>query len=254
MVEVAADSLEAARMAARLGADRIELCQVLEIGGLTPSRALIEAVVAAVDRPVVVMIRPRAGDFVVSNDDLAIMAADIASSIEAGCRGIATGALRPDRSIDTHAMRRLLDAAGDLPVTFHRAFDLVPDPLAAVAELIALGVARVLTAGGRAVPGRASRGRGTGGAPAFEGRRRIALLVDRAGRSLTVIAGGGIRGEQVAALVRESKVSEIHLSAVARVPFEPRRGFGMNTQPDEDRLAGVLEALDHSFGRKGDQS
>lgn len=234
LVEVAADSLEAAEMAWSLGADRIELCQALELGGLTPSRGLMEAVVARARGPVFTMIRPRPGDFAVGPDDLSLMVADIEVAKASGCSGIVVGALLPNGAVDGEVVARLVAAAGRLPVTFHRAFDLCEHAMKALERLMELGVARVLTAGGAP--------------PAFEGRQRLARLVRRAGAAITVIAGGGVTSEHVVELVKATAVREIHLSGSYQVEGSRSVGFGMNTLPNPARLMRVLEALDREFG------
>ncbi len=236
IVEVAVDSVEAAEMAWTLGADRIELCQALEVGGLTPSPGLIDAVVTRARGPVFAMIRPRPGDFLVTADDLAVMVADVANSTASGCAGVVVGALLPNREIDGPSVARLVAAAGSLPITCHRAFDLSAKPMVAVARLIELGVKRVLTAGGA----------GT----AFEGRKQIAKIVDRAGPRLTVIAGGGVTSDHVVELVRQTRVGEIHLSGSYQVRAGQSTGFGMNTVANPARLMRVIEAIDREFGRR----
>jgi copper homeostasis protein len=236
VVEVAVDSLDAAEMAWSLGADRIELCQALELGGLSPSRGLIEVVAAKALGPVFVMIRPRPGDFVVGPNDLAVMMSDVAAAKAAGCSGIVTGALSPTREIDAEAVERLVTAAGGLPVTFHRAFDLCAEPARALDRLVELGVKRILTAGD--------------GATAFEGRQRIAMLAGRAGTAMTVIAGGGVTGDHVVELVTTTGVREVHLSGSFQVRADRSGGFGMNTLPNPARMMRVIDAIDQVFGRK----
>lgn len=231
LVEVAVDTVEAADAAWSVGADRLELCQALEVGGLTPSAGLLEAVVAAAKGPVFVMIRPRPGDFVLGAGDLEVMMADIVHARRAGVAGIVLGALTQHGEIDGGAVVRLVEVAEGLPVTFHRAFDRVstPDAMAALARL---GVARVLTAGG--------------GGTAFDGRVRLERLC-RAG-SPVVVAGGGIVGDTVVELVESTGATEVHLSGVrAAAPSEAR--FGGNSVPNLERVARVIAALTRAFGR-----
>src|SRR5688572_29621086 len=147
LVEVAVDSIAGAAAAAAGGADRIELCNDLGAGGLTPSLGLFDAVRAAVRVPVFVMIRPRPGDFLFDPGELGVMQRDLEHLRAAGAHGIVTGVLRADGAIDADAMRALVAAAAPLPVTCHRAFDLCDDAIAAIDALAALGVVRVLTSG-----------------------------------------------------------------------------------------------------------
>jgi copper homeostasis protein len=235
LVEVAVDCVEAAEMAWSLGADRVELCQALELGGLSPSRGLLAAVVRGARGEVVAMIRSRPGDFTVGADDLAIMVEDVAAAKSAGCAGVAIGALLPNREIDAPAVAALVSAADGVGVTYHRAFDLCPQPIKAVARLIELGVKRVLTAGGTTT--------------AIEGRAQIAKTVTRAGSSLRVIAAGGITSENVVSLVKEARVGEIHLSGVYQIRAGLSGEFGMNTLPNPARLIRVMETLEREWPR-----
>ena len=149
------------------------------------------------------MVRPRGGDFVYDADELATMAGDIRAMQAAGAHGVVFGALDADRSIAVEPMRRLIDAAGPLPVTCHRAFDARGGSRASLDALIALRVERVLTSGGAAT--------------AAEGAPVIAALVRRAQGAIRIVAGGGVRATNVAALVRATGVDEVH----ARLIREP---------------------------------
>jgi copper homeostasis protein len=196
LFESCIDSLEAAQASAGGGAGRVELCARLDLGGTTPARGLIERCVAAVPIPVFVMIRPRGGDFVYAPGEVATMAADIRAASEAGGHGVVFGALRPDATLDVDVMRRLIDAARPLPVTCHKAIDASRDPLEALEALLALGVDRVLTSGGADT--------------AAAGAATIARMVARAAAELVVMAGGGVRAGNVAALVQQTGVHEVH--------------------------------------------
>lgn len=201
VVEVAVESVAGAIAAARGGADRIELCQALGDGGLTPSRGLLEAVKAAVALPVFAMVRPRGGDFLYDDGEFAVMRRDVAHLRDAGADGIVTGVLTAAGAIDREHLGALLAAAGGLPVTCHRAFDVCADPDAAIDALCALGVARVLTSGQAA--------------NAAAGAAAIRAAVQRAAGRLTVLAGAGVDAGNVAALVRATGVREVHLSATS---------------------------------------
>lgn len=232
-VEVAVDSVEAAAAAWRHGGDRIELCQALEVGGLTPSLGLIEAVLQEAKGPVFAMIRPRPGSFVLLPGDLDVMAKDIDRARRAGCAGIVIGAITAGGRVDAVAMGSLMAAAGGVPVTFHRAFDwLTTGGPEAMAELAALGVERVLTAGGSAT--------------AFAGRDEIGRL--RRASGPIVVAGGGVTGETVVALVAATGVTEVHLSGVRFVDLGPA-AFGRNSVPNPERVRLVVAALHRAYGR-----
>jgi copper homeostasis protein len=203
LVEAAVETLEDALAAKRAGADRIELCANLGVGGTTPGAGLIASVVQQVNHPVFVMIRPRGGDFVYAADEIDAMIEDIDRARPLGIAGIVTGALRSDGSVDVESMRRLMSPAAGLPVTFHRAFDVVGNRTEALEQVIDLGASRVLTSGGAAT--------------AFEGASAIAMLVDQAGERISIIAGGTIRDHNVRDVIARTGVREVH----ARLVDEP---------------------------------
>ena len=197
IVEACVDSVESALAAERGGAARLELCDALFDGGTTPSAGMIAAVREHVSIPVFVIIRPRGGGFVYSDAELDVMRRDIVAARGLGAHGVVFGPLNPDGTVHAEQVRALADIAGELSVTFHRAFDLAPDLGAALESLIACGVRRVLT---------------SGGAPtAREGIPALASLVRQAGHRLTVMAGGGVREDNVADLVGRSGVREVHV-------------------------------------------
>jgi len=189
LIEAAVESLDAARAAAEGGAHRLEFCTDLEHGGTTPDLKLLRF---RLPIPVFVLIRPRAGDFVYSHAEHRTMLDQIRSAKAAGAQGIVTGDLDDDHT------RTLIAAARPLPVTFHRAFDVFPDPSAALERLISLGIERVLTSGGAAT--------------AAEGTDQLRALVAQANGRIVILAGGGISPETVARLVQETGVREVHFS------------------------------------------
>lgn len=201
--EACCTSPEAVRAAARTGAQRIELCERLDVGGVTPSEVLLREVLAASALPVNVLVRPRGGDFVYSEEEVRQMLESIRLCAALGANGVVVGALTPDGRVDLPVMRRLVAAAREagLSVTFHRAFDETADPLAALGDVIALGCDRLLT---------------SGHAPdAFAGRALIGELVRRAGTRLTVMAGCGVRPGNIAAIARDSGAPEFHSSCIS---------------------------------------
>ena len=194
--EACCPSLEAVLAAGRTGACRIELCERLEIGGVTPSEALLRAALAATDLPVNVLVRPRGGDFVYDEAEVQAMLESIRLCRALGANGVVIGALTPAGRVDLPLMRRLVAAAKEpapLSVTFHRAFDETADPLAALEDVIALGCDSLLT---------------SGHAPdAFAGRGTLAELVRRAAGRIVVMAGCGVRpGNIVRPALRSSTV------------------------------------------------
>jgi copper homeostasis protein len=197
LVEACVDSVASSLAAERGGAGRLELCDAIFDGGTTPSAGMIAACKATVSIPVFVMIRPRGGGFVYSDAERDVMRRDIVVARELGADGVVIGGLHPDGTVDLSLVRILVEAAQQLPVTFHRAFDITPD-LAASLELLAdAGVQRILSAGGAST--------------AADGATVLADLVRKAGSRIVVMAGGGVREENVRRLVSVSGVREVHV-------------------------------------------
>ena len=196
LLESVVENVDDARTAARAGAGRIELCAQLVDGGVTPPVALISAVLERVSIPVFVMVRPRPGDFVYSEAEMSEALHHVTAVRAQGAHGIVLGVLHPDGRIDVARTRRLVERADGLPVTFHRAFDRVPDRGAALEDAIAAGASRVLTSGGAA--------------SAEAGAGQLAALVQQAGERITVLAGGGVRAHNVRAILARSGVREVH--------------------------------------------
>jgi copper homeostasis protein len=205
--EVCAESAAAVRAAVAAGAHRIELCANLSVGGVTPAPSLIaSALAAAGSLPVHVLIRPRAGDFVYTPDELAAMLASIAVARRSGAAGLVIGALTRDGQVDLPACQALVGAARPASVTFHRAFDETADPLAAFGQVLTLGVDRLLTSGAAST--------------ALAGADLIANLVRRSAGHLTVLPGGGITAANAAEVVTRTGATELHFSARPR-PGDP---------------------------------
>ena len=207
LVEACVDSVASSLAAERGGARRLELCDALFDGGTTPSAGMIAACKAAVSIPVFVMIRPRGGGFVYSDAERDVMRRDIVIARELGADGVVIGGLRPDGTVDLSLVRFLVEAAHALPVTFHRAFDFTPDLEASLELLADSGVQRVLSSGGAAT--------------AADGATVLADLVRQAGSRLVVMAGGGVREDNVRALVSVAGVREVHVRLT-----RPTRGAG----------------------------
>ena len=199
--EACCTSLEAVLAAERTGAQRVELCERLEVGGVTPSEPLLRSVLAATHLPVNVLVRPRGGDFVYTEEETQAMLESIRLCRELGVNGVVIGALTSAGEVDLPLMRRLIAAARPLSVTFHRAFDETADPLAALEDVIALGCDRLLT---------------SGHAPdAFTGRALIGELVRRAAGRIVVMAGCGVRPGNIAEIARACAAPEYHSSCVS---------------------------------------
>lgn len=181
------------------GVDRIELCEDLAVGGITPSEALLGWTLERTTMPIHVMIRPRGGSFVHGTAEVDRMVKDARRLLDIGAAGIVAGMLTPEGGVDEGAVRRLRDEF-DGPFTFHRAFDAVSrEPLQTLDQLVNLGIDRLLTSGGAST--------------AWEGRARLAALVHHAAGRLTVMAGGSIQAAEAAALVRATGATELHVRA-----------------------------------------
>jgi len=199
LLEVCVDSLAGALAAEAGGADRLELCSALGQGGLTPGPGLLGLVRERVSLPVVVLVRPRPGGFCYTPDEVTTLLAEVAAARAAGAAGVAVGALDASGAVDRPVLQRLLEAADGLPLTFHRAFDLLAAPEAGLELLAEAGVACVLTSGGRpSVP---------------EALDPLARLVRLAGERLVVMPGGGVRSTDVARIVATTGARALHASA-----------------------------------------
>lgn len=217
LLEIAANSLDSARAAQAGGADRIELCSALEVGGVTPSAGLIGRVRAQLQIPVYVLIRPRGGDFVYSDAEQQTMLADIGYCRDVGCAGVVIGALDAEGGVDVSRCRELIDAAGDMGITFHRAIDVSRDPHSTLEQIIELGCERVLSSGAAA------------SAPA--GSQLLRQLVEQAGDRVIVMPGAGINAGNIAPLRAATCAREFHASAKQVLPpagnWRPVLALGM---------------------------
>lgn len=199
ILEICANSIVSALNAQNAKADRIELCSHLEVGGLTPSHGLIKVVREFLDIPVYVLIRPRAGDFSYSYLELEIMKEDIEFCAEIGCKGVVFGCLSTERDIHEAYTTVLMQAAGYMDVTFHRAFDHTRNPFESMEALKEIGVQRILTSG------QAKN--------AMEGLELLGELIEEADDEIVIMPGGGIRPENVLSVL-EIGAREVHSSAI----------------------------------------
>ena len=204
ILEIAANSLASALAAEEGGADRIELCCALELGGLTPSHAQLALARERVRIPIYVLIRPRAGDFVYTEQEFETMQRDIEHCVALGCDGVVIGALDAHGDVDSQNCRELIGAAGAAGVTFHRAIDVSRDPRDALEAIIALGCERVLTSGAAA--------------DASTGAPVIRSLVEQAANRIIVMPGAGIGSGNVAAIRAQTSAREFHASARSALP------------------------------------
>ena len=201
--ELCADRLEACRVAKAGGARRIELCAELDVDGLTPSHGLLEQAIGESGLPVFMLLRPHAGDFVYSAASLEVMCADLEHGKALGASGFALGLLLADGRVDGERTRALVELAAPLEVTFHRAFDLTPDPFQALEDVIATGCRRVLTSGGAR--------------DVVAGVETLRELVRRAAGRVEIAVGGGLRTAEATWLAEQTQARHFHGSVRHRI-------------------------------------
>ncbi len=195
-LESCCTSVEEVKKACENGASRIELCERIDLGGITPSKQLLVDSLSVSTIPINVMIRPRGGNFIYSEDEINRMIEDIWSFKNLDINGYVFGCLTSDNEVDIPAMKKLMTAASGKPVTFHRAFDQVRNPEKALEDIISLGCSHLLTSGNME--------------DAFEGRFNIAKLVEQASGRITIIAGKGIRPQNLRQIALDSKAPQFH--------------------------------------------
>ncbi len=196
ILEVCAGSLEDAVAAEQAGANRIELNAGLPLGGLTPSAGLVREVLAAVQIPVIAMVRPRPGGFCYSDSEWRVLLADAEAMLAAGVRGLAFGVLDAGSNIDVDRCSGLVRRFSGAELVFHRAFDLVPDWHVAVKQLIGAGLTRLMTSGQKET--------------AVDGRSTIREIVNLAGDRIGVLPAAGINRHNALELIQATGASQIH--------------------------------------------
>lgn len=194
-LEVCCGDMQSVLAAKEGGADRIELCQALEVDGLTPSAEMMAKAIG-LGIPVQVLIRPREGDFVYDEAEVETMLKEIRLAKRLGANGVVIGALKSDGSIDEETIRRLVSEATGLSITFHRAFDVCSQPAEALEQIVSLGCHRLLT---------------SGQAPSAEqGIPLIKRLVEQSGGRLIIMPGAGVNQENARRILSETGAHEIH--------------------------------------------
>lgn len=199
ILEVCAANVASARAAAEGGAQRIELCTALELDGLTPSEEEIREGRVIEGLRVNVLIRSREGNFVYTPEEIATMVAQIETARRLGADGVVIGALTPEGDIDVEACRQMMEAAGEMEVTFHRAFDVCRHPQKALEDIISLGCHRLLTSGQAA--------------KAADGTALIRELQEQAQGRIILMPGSGVNPDNAQRILAETGCREIHSSA-----------------------------------------
>ncbi|MBT8219287.1 MAG: copper homeostasis protein CutC [Bacteroidia bacterium] len=198
ILEICVENFESAQNAFLGGADRIELCNNLKVGGLTPDVKLANLCLQNLDIPLFTMIRPRPGNFCYTDQEVILMEKQIRNFRNLGVHGFVLGCLTKDGTIQLDHLEHIMTIARPLPITFHRAFDETTDPFSALENLIELGIERLLTSGQRS--------------NALEGKGLITQLVNIARNNLNIIAGAGINPDNIAEILNTG-AHEFHSSA-----------------------------------------
>jgi copper homeostasis protein len=226
LVEVCCFSLQSCLTAQRAGTNRVELCGGMAEGGTTPSAGLIKLVRQHLTIPFTVMIRPRGGDFLYHDSELAVMQADIEVTKTLGADGIVLGVLNPDGTIDEPTTRAFVQLANPLPVTFHRAFDMTPNPAEALEAVIRTGCARLLSSGQKPT--------------AETGLPLLRALVEQAAGRIEIMAGSGINPTN-APIFAAANLPAIHLTGKhvfdSKMTFRRNNlGMGISALSEYDRV------------------
>ncbi|MDB6021063.1 MAG: hypothetical protein JWQ04_920 [Pedosphaera sp.] len=226
-LEICTASPEDCLTAEQSGADRVELNSALMLGGLTPSLGSLREALAITRIPIIVMIRPRAAGFGYSEAEFKVMQRDAEAALAEGAAGIAFGILTDKGAIDTKWCARICQLAAGRQIVFHRAFDVVPEPLAALDQLIELGVTRVMTSGQEA--------------NAYNGAANIASYLRHAAGRIEILPAGGINRFTVVDVVSRTGCDQVHasLSTVSKdrsVLARPQISFGGTLKPPEDEF------------------
>ena len=213
LLEICVDSAESALAAERGGANRIELCGNLPEGGVTPSTGLISVAREKISIALHVMIRPRGGDFSYTSEEFEVMKRDIDIAKKSRAQGVVLGILNREGHVDQARTRELVERARPLAVTFHRAFDLVPDLHQSLEEVIHTGADRILTSGGEP--------------KAEDALKMIASLVQQAAARISILVCGGVRDHNVKRILEATHAREVHVGLYGvelHVPGAVRRG------------------------------
>lgn len=221
LVEVAVETVADVETAVAAGADRLEVCGALDVGGVTPSAVVVQAAVRS-GVPAVVMIRPRPGGFAYSAAEHRQMCAEATLALESGAAGIVFGTLDADDRINPTRTAEFVRLAAGRQAVFHRAFDLTPDLFGALETLIELGVTRILTSGGEPTL-----------APPSRGAETVKRLIDAARGRIEILPGAGIKPMNVAKIIAATGCAQVHAScrkmvppAARNTPVKPSFGFG----------------------------
>ena len=229
LIEICANSYQSAINAEKAGANRIELCSELAVGGITPSYGLLKKVVENLTIPIHVLVRPRSGDFTYSDDEFQILKEDILICKELGVLGIVSGVLHIDNSIDIERTKELVEIAKPMNFTFHRAFDWVLNPIDEIKNLEKIGVVRILTSGQET--------------SAEKGLNNL-IEFQKATSKITIMPGGGINKNNIK-LFQENEFKEVHLSATSQTKTIEKPSISMNSNKHFDETQIATSDIEH---------
>ena len=231
-LEICCATLYDVQMAAKAGADRIELNSAFYLGGLTPTVGTLRLAKENCDLPMIAMVRPRGGGFCYTESEYATMVSDARILLEEGAEGIVFGFLTPDKKLDIEKTKALTELAHSYgrEAVFHKAFDCIEDQEEALKDLIAIGVDRVLTSGG--------------GKAALDRADHLAYLIKTYGKDITLLLGGGIREGNVETLLRATGATEIHTACVGYLEDPTVMGNGVSYAYRPDTTPERYEAVD----------
>ncbi|TVZ55410.1 copper homeostasis protein [Lutibacter sp. Hel_I_33_5] len=230
ILEICTNSYQSALNAQNAGADRIELCSELSVGGITPSYGLLKKISEEITIPVNVLIRPRSGNFYYSDDEFELMKSNIEFCKKLGFNGIVSGILDPDNSIDIKCTKELIKLSKPLTFTFHRAFDCVKNPKESLLQLINLKVDRILTSGLQD--------------KAEQGIELLIELKELAKDKIIILPGNGINPTNIH-LFKNAGFKEVHSSASKVIRKENSNFFGNSIQTESDvkTIQEILKAI-----------
>lgn len=228
-IELCVSSLEALSLASKFNFDRIELCQALEVGGLTPSLAFQQIALKSFPNTHV-LIRSRAGDFIYSDAEKELMLKDIQASFEIGIPGVVVASLTKEKTVDIEFIKKLKNQFPSLEITFHRAFDDIKKPIEAIDQLIGLGVKRILTSGGQT--------------SISEGIEQVKSCILQAKGQLEIMIGGGINPTNISSVLNELKPNAVHFSGTILKKSKTDSLFSEDLLVvDEEKIKAILKAI-----------
>ena len=241
-LEIIGFDIASCSIAQAMGASRIELCANPEEGGTTPSFGMIEQAKKTCSIPIFPIIRPRGGDFLYTDEEFKAMKSDIKTCLSIGCDGVVIGMLMANGSIDVERSSELVAEAGNMEVTFHRAFDRVNDPVESLEKTIAIGCKRILTSGLHK--------------SAFEGKQILKQLVEQAAGRIEIMLGSGIRATNVVELAAFTGARAFHSSARMQMASQmmyknPNMEEELkHASLDAEEVKKLKEQLDHYFNAR----